>query len=30
MLPNNGVSGLFFWINAYRRRIFPLNLSTSG
>jgi hypothetical protein len=28
--PNNGISGLFSWINAYRRRFFLLNLSTRG
>jgi hypothetical protein len=28
--PNNGLSGLFSWINAYRRRIFLLNLSARG
>jgi hypothetical protein len=28
--PNNGLSGLFSWINAYRRQFFLLNLSTRG
>ena len=28
--PNNGLSGLFSWINAYRRQIFLLNLSVRG
>src|SRR5215831_13215045 len=28
--PNNGMSGLFSWINAYRRRFSLLNLSTRG
>jgi hypothetical protein len=28
LAPNNGLSGLFSWINAYRRQIFLLNFST--
>jgi hypothetical protein len=30
LLPNNGLSGLFSWIKAYRRQNFLLNLSTSS
>jgi hypothetical protein len=28
--PNNGLSGLLSWINAYRRQFFLLNLSARG